>query len=348
MNSVVERRKQLLKDLEFKARHLAWHLWGSGHPVHANSDFRALNRPLEDPLHKKPHYIQVDSSEGVNFEFSPWAHIMFHNIRPVASSDNVKVEPYPAEVIDEQLISANSDVLRNNTSVTVPRSRNFVDTVSKTVSLEEEVSVSASLELRQLIKYGNMASPVQGETEFKLAISAAYRRAMQQSNTETSEESGGFKVDIPPYTEILVDRMVKVGKYRQTTRIEADLDYSIRIWSHDDFQVDWPSKAEIRNIVLGVGVVHPGDPTWAGIFLDQPFIRDDNDQLGKNMVEILTGPMRTEIFPTVEFDRAGKSEYVWNERKLPMPEPEVIEKIVEVNKGRGNFFDVLNESMETW
>ena len=181
----IQQRQDMIQACDFRARRIAETIGFYLHQLRAypqgnpfpREDFKSVWPHVWDgtPLDRPPHYY-VDDHVGQEFirsAFNRWAHVCLGNFRPVAGKSTTDAPP--PVVLDEKMVDSNSNVVANPTDTPTNFDRAFQDhqIITSASEVAKALEVKAGLQFRQLISYGNEASPVQGETEVTASVETA-------------------------------------------------------------------------------------------------------------------------------------------------------------------------------
>jgi len=187
----------------------------------------------------------------ISFWNGPDARVDFFNFRP--RSSDTKCERKPPVVLKSEVKNSILTKLQNYSSIPITRKRSITESVSHTTekSLAQEMAVKAALEFQT--KIGVESGIISAETGLTVSFEAAYSRAWSRSESVTisSSDDGNYEFVLAPKTEINIERVISRAMVRREAVFTGGVDFSISIWSHPHFFIDFPSRSALASCMLG-------------------------------------------------------------------------------------------------
>lgn len=278
MSNIILERRDLLATFTDRAKEWAWFLnkydahrringneWYPRATEYGHMDFQDLTNPEDCEFYYPARFVEYDGQEGI--ELLPklttggqFAKIVFYNIRPKAGA-KMKREDGPEETLDAKIIFTESRKAVNRTDEPAERTVTFSRHRETQDTSEAELAAKLSVGLEQSVGYGGDLYGIKGETKINVnaEVSAGTKSGSSVSEADTSGDSIPFVV--PAKSVCSLTRTVKRGRYRKDVRFTGELDWSVCLWSDNDFLVKLDSRDDTRKVLSGVAEAWGGNPT---------------------------------------------------------------------------------------
>lgn len=239
--------------------------------------------------------------------------IVFRGISPKEITKTISHEP----IITGSTISDVSTTKVRNESHRVDLSREYVTAFEESRSVDETAGTEITTHITQTISYGGDASPVSGSTEFGLSVTGSFSRAVGTSSSKGRNITTG--VDVPPRTECTIVTERSISNYEQELEFWCELDHTIQIYSHRNFDLKFTSMGHMMEYLSGQGSANgAGDlGKFAPIARRLGWTREAGDQLiSQATLSSISAPINSHFVTTTRFDKATTGNVIVSDKEI--------------------------------
>lgn len=229
--------KELIRQLADTAYDMSYHVLQHA-PHKGHNDFVGLD------YSKTPDH-ELFPNGSIRYQMgSPHSYIWFSDFRP-RKINGVKLEQ--AQELNSRIEDINSISVRNDTDADIQRTYEFNREESSTKEMEINNSITTALKAT----FGTgMLSTYKVEVEVKTEITTEVNLAM--SSTVTNGKSDSMTVIIPKRSSVDVVSQRKLANFRQRVNTDCELDFTVRIYSNNDWDRTYESRRQFIDTIQGL------------------------------------------------------------------------------------------------